>query len=76
MPKKVMAVLAVGADANKEKNCGHAISHFKDTADFINMKWAGSVSASAEAHGSIAQNSEALQEAYELGKKAVSLATK
>jgi hypothetical protein len=47
------------------------VHSFNNTADFTKLRWIGTVMASASEKGEIANNENSKQEAYELGRKAV-----
>jgi len=50
------------------------VHSFRNTCQFTGLTWLGAVQASASAKGEIAGNEAALQEAYELGKRAAATA--
>ncbi|KAF0159009.1 MAG: Iron-sulfur flavoprotein-like protein [Syntrophaceae bacterium] len=68
MRSKRIGLITVCGDTNV--HTGDPIVHsFKSTVDMTKMQWLGSVMASADDKGDIANNETALQQAFELGKK-------
>jgi multimeric flavodoxin WrbA len=70
MKGKGMGLITVCGDANVH-TADPIVHSFKLTADFTRLRWIGAVMASASEKGEIARNETAKQEAYELGRKAV-----
>lgn len=69
MRSKRIGLITVCGDTNV--HTGDPIVYsFKSTVDMTKMQWLGSVMASADDKGDIANNETALQQAFELGKKA------
>jgi multimeric flavodoxin WrbA len=69
MQSKRIGLITVCGDANI--HTGDPIVHsFQSTADMTKMHWLGAVMASASEKGDIAGNETAIQQAFELGKKA------
>ena len=69
MRGKRIGLITVCGDTNAQT--GDPIVHsFKSTTDMTKMHWLGAVMASATEKGEIVNNQTAIQEAFELGKKA------
>jgi multimeric flavodoxin WrbA len=69
MRGKRIGLLTVCGDPNPHTG-DPIVSVFKNTAEMTKLTWLGAVQAAAAAKGDIAGNKKALQEAFELGKKA------
>jgi multimeric flavodoxin WrbA len=69
MKGKRIGLITVCGDPNVH-TADPIVHSFKSTADMTKMNWLGEVMTSAADKGDIAQNKAALQQAFELGKKA------
>ncbi len=69
MKGKKIALITVCGDPNVS-TADPIVHSFKTTADFTNLKWIGTVQASASEKGEIAKDEKSKKEAYGLGKKA------
>jgi hypothetical protein len=69
MRGKRIGLLTVCGDPNPHTGEPN-VSVFKNTAEMTKLTWLGAVQAAAAAKGDIAGNKKALQEAFDLGKKA------
>lgn len=69
MRDKRISLITVCGDSNVH-TANPIVLSFKATADMFKLNWQGAVMASASQKGEIADNEKALQESFELGKKA------
>ena len=69
MKGKRIGLITVCGDTNVH-TADPVVHSFKSTAQMTGMHWLGAVMAAAGDKGEIAQNAKALQEAFDLGKKA------
>jgi multimeric flavodoxin WrbA len=69
MRAKRIGLVTVCGDSNVHAADPIVLS-FKSTADMFKLTWLGAVMASASEKGEVANNEEALRNAFELGKKA------
>ena len=69
---KSAAVIAVCADPGVREMTAGALHLFKESLNFLGIKWKGSVIAAAHEKGEVASNATAMQRAKELGARLVS----